>query len=58
VESKYVLDTISNKDYYILLNGNSSVKYSKKTNNLDDLILSLKCLGVSDLEIIRDEANK
>ncbi len=58
MESKYILDTISNEDYYILVNGDSKINYDRKTNTIEKIVSNLKECGVEDLEIIRDEASK
>ena len=51
--NEYILDIVSDKDYFILLNGSSnSIKYSKKANTLDGIIYFLKCSGIKDLKII------
>lgn len=51
----YILDATIDKDYFILIKGESKIKYSKKANTLDQVALSLKKMGVTDLKIIKEE---
>jgi hypothetical protein len=49
----YILDTQSDPEYFILIHGDSKIRYSKRANTLDDLIVALKRLGVKNLQILK-----
>lgn len=48
----YILDVESNKDYYLLKNGDSTIMYSKHANTLENLIEALHKMGVKEIEIV------
>ncbi len=47
----YILDIISDPNYFILYRNETSVKISKKANTLDQAKDALKQLGITDLVI-------
>jgi hypothetical protein len=47
----YILDIISDPNYFILYHNETSVKISKNANTLDQAKDALKQLGVTDLVI-------
>jgi len=48
----YILDTKNDENYFILINGDSKIKFSKKANTLEKIIAYLKQIGVKDLKVI------
>lgn len=58
MDKEYVLDPISDKDYFILSNGDSNIKYSKKANTLDNIIAWLISSGVESLRVLTEKEEK